>query len=123
MESGFSLALIARLDDGVPLRLERMAQHYAERVFVLDEQDGRVDAGADPGAHRSQPGGTPARRASSSRAARPFLSSSICFFSVPSSASVFWRSRSMTARCAGSARLTKSVVNALMRDCSASASV
>ena len=123
LEGGFGLALIACLDNGVPLRLERVAQHGSERVFVFDEQDRRVDPRADPGAHRTQPGGTPARRASSSKPARPFLSSSICFFSVVSSASAFWRSRSMTARCAGSARLTKSVVNALMRDCSASATV
>ena len=31
--------LVARLDDGVALRFERMAQHGAKRVFVLDEED------------------------------------------------------------------------------------
>ena len=36
------LRLIARFDDGVALRLERMAKHRAQRVLVLDEQDGRI---------------------------------------------------------------------------------
>ena len=79
VQRGFGFGLIARLDDGVALRLERMAQHRAQRVLVLDEQNGgwRLAAhGWTRGrrAHRSQPGGTPARRASSSRSATAFLS-------------------------------------------------
>ncbi len=35
------LALVARFHHGVPLRFERMAQHRAERVLVLDEEYGR----------------------------------------------------------------------------------
>ncbi len=31
------LGLIARFDDSVPLRFERVTQHHAERVFVLDD--------------------------------------------------------------------------------------
>jgi hypothetical protein len=34
--------LVARFDDFVALRLEREAEHRAERVLVLDEQDGRI---------------------------------------------------------------------------------
>ena len=84
--AGLGLGLIARLDDGMPLRLERVAQHRAERVLVFDEQDGRDDRTGWPrtlmpttafgmigascrSGHRNQPGGTPARRASSSRSA------------------------------------------------------
>ena len=62
--------LVARFDHRVALRLERMAQHGAQRVFVLDEQNGRIGGAA--GHYRSQPGGTPARRASSSRSAIAF---------------------------------------------------
>ena len=59
------LGLIAGLDHGVPLRFERMPQHRPQRVLVLDEQDRRISCFAGARAHRSQPGGTPARRASS----------------------------------------------------------
>jgi hypothetical protein len=38
--------LIARFDDGVALRLERVAQHGAKRVFVLDKQNGRIGGAA-----------------------------------------------------------------------------
>ena len=69
------LRLIARLDDGVPLRFERKAEHRPQRVFVLDNQNRRVDRLAGSRAHRIQPGGTPARRASSWKSARAFLSS------------------------------------------------
>ena len=65
LKRGDRLGLIARFDDGVSLRFERVAQHHAQRVFVLDEQDGRIGCLTGPRAHRSQPGGTPARRASS----------------------------------------------------------
>jgi hypothetical protein len=42
MERLHRFRLIARLDDGVALRFEGMAEHRAQRVFVLDEQDRRV---------------------------------------------------------------------------------
>ena len=42
MQRGFGLGLIARFDDGVALRFERVAQHRAQRVLVLDEQDRRI---------------------------------------------------------------------------------
>jgi hypothetical protein len=100
-----------------------VAQHRAQRVFVLDEQDGEIGRNARARAHRSQPGGTPARRASSSKSVMAFLPATISFFSRSSSPSAFSRSRSMTERWAGSSRLTKSVVSALTRDCSASAYV
>ena len=38
---GDGFGLVARLDDGVPLRLERVAQHRAQRVLVLDQQNRR----------------------------------------------------------------------------------
>ena len=42
------LGLVARLDDGVPLRLERVAQHRPQRVLVLDEEDGRIGRSVGP---------------------------------------------------------------------------
>jgi hypothetical protein len=50
-----------------------MAQHDAARILVLDEQNGRIGRVARACGHRSQPGGTEARRASSSRSAMLFL--------------------------------------------------
>ena len=49
----FRFRLIARLDDGVPLRFERVSQHGAQRIFVLDEQDRRVSRAAGALAHPS----------------------------------------------------------------------
>ena len=94
LQRRFGFGLIARFDDGVPLRFERVAQHRAQRVLVLDEQDRGIGELAGRDAHRSQPGGTPARRASSSRSAMAFLrvlrrscfsrsSSAIDFLTVP----------------------------------------
>src|SRR4029077_4813652 len=48
---GFGLGLIARFDDGVPLRFERMAKHHPEGIFVLDDQDRRI--GRRAGSHRT----------------------------------------------------------------------
>jgi hypothetical protein len=50
-----------------------------------------------------------------------FLPSTIACFSRASSATAFRRSRSITVRWAGSSRLTKSVLSALMRVWMASA--
>ena len=55
LQRGDGLGLIARFDDGVALRFERVAQHRAQRVFVLDEQDGRI--GRDGRARSPQPAG------------------------------------------------------------------
>ena len=65
LERGDRFRLVARLDDVMALRLERELEHRAQRVLVFDEEN-REGAHA-PG--RSQPAGTPARRASSSSAA------------------------------------------------------
>ena len=73
LQHGDGFALIAGFDHGVPLRFERMAQHGAEGILVLDEQNGRIGRVARARSHRSQPGGTEARRASSSRSAMAFL--------------------------------------------------
>ena len=79
LQGGDRFRLIARFDDGVALRLEREAQHRAQRVLVLDQQNRRIGRAPRASAHRSQPGGTPALRASSSRSAIAFLSSSTLF--------------------------------------------
>ena len=95
-QRGIGFRLVARFDDGVALRLERMAQHGAQRILVLDEQDGRIGGGRARAAHRSQPGGTPARRASSSRSAMRLLV--VCDGLLqPARARrrAFWRSRSI----------------------------
>ena len=47
------LLMVARLDHDMAARLERVAEHDAQRVLVLDDQDGQVRAGhADSGGHR-----------------------------------------------------------------------
>ena len=40
VQAGQSFGLVAGLDDGVPLLLERGAKHRPQRVFVLDQQNG-----------------------------------------------------------------------------------
>src|SRR5262249_56549843 len=97
--------------------------HGENRVLVVDQQDGRDDRRLVAHAHattafgkavrmlkrqRSQPGGTPARRASSSRSATAFLPSTTACLRRVSSESALCRSRSMTDRCAGSSRFPKS---------------
>jgi len=93
------LILVARFEHGVPLTLQRVAEHRTKRVLVLDDQDlsgcGH-EAGAD--GQRSQPGGTPALRASSSMSAICLLLCSTSFFTRPSSAIAFWRSSPIFAR-------------------------
>ena len=42
LQRGNGFALIACFDHGVALRFERKAQHGAERVLVLDQQNGRI---------------------------------------------------------------------------------
>jgi hypothetical protein len=37
LQGGGRFGLITRFDDGVPLRLERVAQHHTQRIFVLDD--------------------------------------------------------------------------------------
>ena len=52
-QGGFRFALIARFDDGVPLRFERMAQHRPQRVLVFDDEDRGIDGLAGARAHPS----------------------------------------------------------------------
>ena len=67
------LRLIARLEHGMALALQGVPQHRPQRVLVFDDENlGRCGAHAD-GDQRSQPGGTPALRASSSMSAICFL--------------------------------------------------
>ena len=49
-----------------PCASSAMAEHRAQRVLVLDEQDRRDRPDGARGTYRSQPAGTPSRRASSS---------------------------------------------------------
>ena len=65
LQRGGGLGLIARFDDGVALGFERVPKHDAQRILVLDEQDRWISCLAGTRAHRSQPAGTPERRASS----------------------------------------------------------
>ena len=81
LEHAHGLGLIARFEHGMPLPLERVPEHRTQRVLVFDDQNlgGSGHAG---GGQRSQPGGTPALRASSSMSA-------ICFLEVSTSALTF----------------------------------
>ncbi len=97
MPDGFRL--VARLDNGMALALQRQAQHRPERVFVLDEKDLR-GRGHREAAQRSQPGGTPALRASSSMSAICFLPPSIACLTRASSATASLRSAVIRAFCA-----------------------
>ena len=67
------LGLIARLEDGVALPLQRVPEHRAQRVLVLDDENLGGSGTRGPGRQRSQPGGTPAWRASSSMSAIGFF--------------------------------------------------
>src|SRR6185437_8578236 len=115
LEDAERLGLIARLEDGVILPLQREPEHRAERVLVLDEKN--------LAGQRIQPGGTLALRASDSMSAIALVPLSISVFTRSSSASAFWRSSAICARWPGSSRLVKSAVSALMRVCSASANI
>ena len=97
VHGGDGFRLVACFDDEVPLRFERVAEHGAQRVLVLHQQD-RWSGRARARAHRSQPAGTPALRASSSRLARAFLPSSTLLRIRSSSLRALSRSRSMPAR-------------------------
>ena len=83
------LRLIARFDDGVALRLERVAQHGAKGIFVFNQQNRRIGRVTRAGGHRSQPGGTDARRASSGKSATAFLSRSTACMRRSRSSSAF----------------------------------
>ena len=61
LQQPHGLGLIARFEDDMILPLQRVPEHRAQRVLVLDDEN--------LGGQRSQPGGTPARRASSSMSA------------------------------------------------------
>ena len=72
LQQPHGLGLIARLEHGMALPLERVPQHRAQRVFVFDDENLGWSGHAGRRRQRSQPGGTPAFRASSSM-------STICF--------------------------------------------
>ena len=113
LQRGDGLGLVARFDDGVALRLERVAQHRAQRVLVLDEQDRRI------GRARAR-----ALTAASRQGRRPcaLLRRGRRWPSCPSCDALASGDRvrrapsgdrgRCTARWAGSSRLTKSVVRA-----------
>ena len=64
---------VARLVDGEAARLERLAEHAAQGLLVLDDEDVRHGRRIGDGRvyrSRSQPDGMPFRRASSSRSAQ-----------------------------------------------------
>ena len=88
------------------LALQRVPEHRPQRVLVLDDED--------LGGQRSQPGGTPARRASSSMSAICLVDFSISAVTRASSAIAFWRSSAIFARWNGSSRPAKSADSALM---------
>ena len=73
-QRGHRFVLVARFDHDVALGLERELEHRAQRVLVFDEEDRRRRCGGSRAhaAGRSQPAGTPARRASSSIAVIAF---------------------------------------------------
>ena len=128
-QRGFRFALVARLDDGVALRFERMAQHRPQRVLVFDDEDrgstecreraliARRSGEAGEAERSPQPAGREHRRGALLPRSRqaPFLPAAISCWRRPRSPTAFRRSRSMTARCAGSSRFTKSVASELMR--------
>ena len=87
------LVLIACFDHGVALRFERMAQHRAQRVLVLDEQNRRIGCGGR--ASSPEPAGRYAG------AARFFLKSAMAF--LPSAISLVRRFRSAIAFCRSTA--------------------
>ena len=72
LEHADGFGLIARLEHGMALTLEGMPEHRPERILVFDDED--LSGGSHSGAgQRSQPGGTPAFRASSSMSTSCFL--------------------------------------------------
>ena len=99
-EQPVRLRLAPGLDDRIALPLQRMAQHCPQRVFVLDqkgwEPNGRGQALV--ASQRSQPGGTPARCASSSMSAMSAFKRSISSSTRCISDRTFWRSIATKAR-------------------------
>ena len=92
LEHPHGLGLIARLEHGMSLPLERVPEHRTQRVLVFDDQN-LGGSGHSGGSQRSQPGGTPALRASSSMSAICFLDCSMSAFTRSSSSSAFGRIR------------------------------
>ncbi len=89
--------LVAGLDDLIALPLEGVPQHRSERVLVLDDENAGGCGQADAG-QRSQPGGTLARRASSSISAIFFRLASTSAFTRSSSSIALARSSPIFAR-------------------------
>src|SRR5205085_6096876 len=111
LQHAHGLRLIAGFEDDVLLPLQRVPEHRAQRVLVLDDEN--------LGGQRIQPGGTPALRASSSMSAICLLALSMSRVRRASSASAFCRSSAILARWAGSSRAEKSAVSALIWVCKA----
>ena len=79
LQAAARLVGVAGLVDGEPRASERLAQHAPQRLLVLDDEHVRHGGRLGDGSgyrSRSQPGGMPFRRASSSRSARACASSS-----------------------------------------------
>ena len=84
-----TLRLIAGFEHGVALSLERVPQHRTQRVLVFYDENlgGSSHSGRSKRCgQRSQPGGTPALRASSSISAICFLDCSISALTLSGSA-------------------------------------
>ena len=91
LEHAHGLGLIARLEHGVSLPLERVPEHRAKGILVFDDQN-LGGSGHLGGSQRSQPGGTPALRASSSMSATCFLEPSRSTFTRAISTTALSRS-------------------------------
>ncbi len=66
LKHAHGLGLIPRLEHGMTLPLERVPEHRTQRVLVFDDENLSGGGHSDGSCYRSQPGGTPAFRASSS---------------------------------------------------------
>ena len=123
LQRGDGFGLVARFDDGVALRFERMAQHRPQRVFVFDEEDRGI------GRRRGRTV-TAASRADTARGALLLRESAMAFLSF---AMLLLEPIELGERLLpvapdhGALRRivagAKSAVSALMRLCSASANV
>src|SRR5262245_33834993 len=99
----------------------RRAFNQHNRQSPINNQSPIKDRPINNALYLTQPAGAPARRASSWILVMFVVCSSISFLVRSRSESALSRSPAILARCCGSSRLTKSVLSALMRLCSASA--
>ncbi len=99
----------------MPLRFERVAQHRAQRILVLDEEDWK-GGGQSAVSAPSRPGHQHGALLPGCRR-WPWCAAGFPAFTRSSSTSERCRSAAIRFRCAGSSRETKSVARALMRLC------